>query len=349
MARGKGGKSKSSRNNWSGSPSPSPRPRRSDNQPNYYEGNSDTNEDGNSATSNPSMVEGDHNSPSLVSSPSVSLDDIPKIVKQSEDRLKGHFDSIINDLHGRVQKTENNISELHSKVNEINLDVKNQFNELKVEHQIQVERIISMYEAKFTDYKKEVKKQFTDLEAQCNQKVKKLQDENSSLIKKMHDLEASKISASVVLSGNGLDSYTEGENATAVALKAIKDHLKLIMQEGDIRSAHRLGDTKKNAKANIVLNVSHEGVKINLINASRKMKCKELSANEHLTKSTVTLVRRLRKVKRENANSLRSVFTLDGIIHARIHDVKGSTIIRDEDDLTNFLLRNNLKEIPEKQ
>lgn len=344
MGKGKGGRGKGSRTIWSGSPAPSARPRRSDNQPNYYEGNSDSNEDGNTVTTTPRMVN-QTSPPNLV-----TLEEIHHIVKASEERLKNHIDSKISDVNGRVQKVENNIDELNAKINEVKLDAKNQINEVKLQHELQIERLKSDFE----EYKRETQKQLIDMEEQCNQKVMKAQKK----VKRIHDFEASKISASVVLSGTGLTSYTDGENATEVAMNAIKNHLKLNLREGDIRSAYRLGDPKKNEKANMVLQVNHEGVKINLISGSRKMKCKDLSANEHLSKSTANLVRRLRKVKSQNPNSLASVFTRDGIIYVKKTDHHKAdksknnkktsdgelSIIRDEDDLTEFLSLNNLEE-----
>ena len=119
----------------------------------------------------------------------------------------------------------------------------------------------------------------------------------------------------LILSGNIPDSTLE-ENCKSIVRNIIKDQARLIINENDISTAHRLGrkpDHLSRDKRSIIFKLCRHDTKREIMNACRTHK-PSFYINESLTPTRGTIMFALRKAKQLHPNRIGAARSHEGSI-----------------------------------
>ena len=126
----------------------------------------------------------------------------------------------------------------------------------------------------------------------------------------------------VILSGNSIPIFSQGENSTNLAIEVVKNELKIQISPNDVSGAHRMGKKPASQQPDrrvIILKLCRRDLKQSLISASKQMAPRSrgnLYVNEHLTPARKTILFALRQMKKDNRDLVRGCTSMDGRVYA---------------------------------
>ena len=154
----------------------------------------------------------------------------------------------------------------------------------------------------------------------------------------------------IVLSGNAIPVYSQGENSAHLAREIFKNELRMEVPENSISVAHRIGKKPANQqpdKRNIIVKLCRRDLKRPLITACQKRapnQRQNLRINESLTPTRSTILFALRQMKREHPNLVQGCSSYEGRIYAYTPPPEGSPatarnrrhLVNTREDLVKF-------------
>ena len=177
----------------------------------------------------------------------------------------------------------------------------------------------------------ELRDQVTSLKEQMS-KVRETIDENDAYERR----------DTVILSGNSIPIFSQGENPTNLAIEAVKNELKIQISPSDVSVAHRMGRKPANQQPDrrgIIVKLCRRDLKHSLISASKKMVPRSRSnlyVNEHLTPARKTILYALRQMKKDHPDLVKGCTSWDGRVYAFTPPPAGSPpSSRDQRHLVN--------------
>lgn len=209
------------------------------------------------------------------------------------------------------------------------------------EHANQLQALKSDFDKQLSEFKIDMKKIHDDSINKLTAELNKMQKENAELRNRLNDMDAMKVSSNIVLSGKSIPAATPNENVSKTAKDALKKHFNLELSEGDITSITRItskatnDNSQKPKNCNLLLRVRDDTVKKKIISNSKKVKSKNLYANEHLIKSTLDKLIKLREEK--DKKRLHSVYTKQGLLYVRKKNNSDELRIRNEEDFQKLM------------
>ena len=156
--------------------------------------------------------------------------------------------------------------------------------------------------------------------------VLELKNEVASLAKKNNNLEEQFDELAqysrrdcIVLSGPKLPSEMDNENTTEVALKAIKEELKVDINPEQISVSHRLGKPRdsEDKPRPIIVKLVKRSIKYDLVNECIKRR-PGLHINESLTPLRSKIMRQVRAIRKEKPDLFKQCYTSEGRIMVMI-------------------------------
>ena len=138
--------------------------------------------------------------------------------------------------------------------------------------------------------------------------------------KKSAEIEAERIAENIILSGNLIPRYCDGEDTINVALSTFKSSIRVSVNRSDVALAYR---PKKKLQDKyvyddkIVIKFHSKPSKRDIVHSNLKFKPKGLFINEQLTKRVDEFYYHLRKIKKEQIGKIATLYTRDGVIHVR--------------------------------
>ena len=180
-------------------------------------------------------------------------------------------------------------------------------------------------------------KRITDIETQCNQRLKeqevkseKWEEQISILTQEVTALknlvgthekkEAERLSHNLIFSRNTLPRFTEGENAVNVAINLVRNNYNLNVNPQHISSANRMGKPPTDGsqdKRRLIVRLTNKVIKNEIMLTNVKNRIAGLFINEELTKPINELYYRIRKLRKENPDNIKILYTRDGVIKAK--------------------------------
>lgn len=201
-------------------------------------------------------------------------------------------------------------------------------------------KIITMVVTK--QFQTEFKKLQDEL-ATKDAKINNLEDEVNNLRAKVttleshiDDVEQYERRDTVIISGPLLPPEQRGENPTTVVLDAVKEHLKINMNQSDVSIAHRLGQNRQNTNKPIVVKLVNRSLKHDLKGACIQLK-PQLYVNESLTPKRAALFKQVLHIRKEHKNKFQQCHTQDGKIIIKLKNSTVKHVICDSDSLMKFL------------
>ena len=138
--------------------------------------------------------------------------------------------------------------------------------------------------------------------------VQKLED-------KIEDNDAYERRDTIMISGNAVPNFTDGENTTDIVCQVVRSKLSYNLTPGDISVSHRFGGKSSSQKPDhrsIIVKLCRRSLKLDLVTSSRTKKCGDLFINEFLTPMRQTIAYVLRKAKKECPEIVSGTSTIDG-------------------------------------
>jgi len=142
-----------------------------------------------------------------------------------------------------------------------------------------------------------------------DEKIEKLEQENANLrrdigriVERVDNLETGERRADIIVSGDVLPIENVGENLQRITIDLLKSSLNYELPNSAILSASRLGkppSADRAAKRNILLKLSGEHIKEDILKSCKSVKPVNLYINENLTPLRAEVLYSLRKLKRK--------------------------------------------------
>ena len=179
--------------------------------------------------------------------------------------------------------------------------------------------------------------------AEKDQKIVKLETEVNDLKTKVQELENNIDSVdqyerrdTIILSGSSVPEETTNETTNSVVISAIKDNLKIILNESDISVSHRLGPKRQDRNRPIIVKLNNRSIKHDLVGACVRLR-PQLYINESLTPRRRTLFNAVLQIKKTHKPKFQQCYTKDGTIIVKLKNSTVKHAINDEKSLTAFL------------
>ena len=207
------------------------------------------------------------------------------------------------------------------------------------------ERLMSHLDERFRKQKEEIKSELVDvtkhlveeqakritvIETQCNNHLKEQGEQILILTQEVTALknivgthekkEAERLSHNLIFSGNTLPRFTEGENAVNVAINLVRNNYNLNVNPQHISSANRMGKPPTDGsqdKRRLIVRLTNKVIKNEIMLTNVKNRIAGLFINEELTKPINELYYRIRKLRKENPDNIKILYTRDGVIKAK--------------------------------
>ena len=157
--------------------------------------------------------------------------------------------------------------------------------------------------------------------AGLEQEVINLKRDVSTLSEQIDDAQAYERKDSLILSGPKLPLVIESENTAQIISDAIKDNVGVIIPQGDISIAHRVGrksPSQTDDKRNIIVKFRHSDVKQDILQACRRVKPKDLYINECLTPTRSTTLYGIRQAKKKFPDIIAGYGSINGKVFTYI-------------------------------
>ena len=177
--------------------------------------------------------------------------------------------------------------------------------------------IVQLLSTKIDD----VMNSFMKLLKERDDKIDKLQEEVSTLKskieqveEKMDDSDSQQRRNDVIVSGKVLPVVSEGENCRKLIVGLFKEHVKVNLKMADIIEAHRVGkkpsDPNEDTR-NIIVRVSDNEIKHDLITACKSTKPDGFYVNENLIPKRNKFLYVLRQAKKKFPNIIAGCNSID--------------------------------------
>ena len=189
--------------------------------------------------------------------------------------------------------------------------------------------LVTIMQEEFTKLRNEMQTDFQQMMHLKNEEIKQLKDQihilDGNLAKMKENIDegdAYERRDTILLSGNSIPVFSQGENTANIAIQIFKNELRMEVSERDISVAHRVGKKPANQqpdKRNIILKLCRRDLKRPLIIASRKLPTEQrqnIHINESLTPTRSTILYALRQVKREHPGLVKGCSSFEGRIYA---------------------------------
>ena len=183
-------------------------------------------------------------------------------------------------------------------------------------------KIITFMENRFDS----LERRFTEMLSAKNKEISALQDKVNSLTTEvdklrslMDDSDAYERKDTIIISGNALPVFVQGENCSLIARNLMAEKLRTVIGENDVNTAHRLGEVPTNLqqdRRSIIMKLCRRDMKQSIIQASSKMRCPGLFVNESLTPTRRTIFKTLRDIKRNHPALVKGCSTFEGKVYA---------------------------------
>ena len=188
-----------------------------------------------------------------------------------------------------------------------------------------VPTLISLFKTFQENVLREITSSKEELKAQIalkDEKISHLENEVTNLKKtvgklqdKIEDNDAYERRDTIMVSGNALPNYSDGENAAEIVCRVVRSKLSYNLTPGDISVAHRFGGKSSSQRPDhrsIIVKLCRRSLKVDLLTSSRTKKCGDLFINEFLTPMRQTIAFVLRKAKKECPEVVSGSSTIDG-------------------------------------
>ena len=172
------------------------------------------------------------------------------------------------------------------------------------------------------------------------EKVGSLQKRVSKLEDSIDDGDAISRKNQILISGNGVPVVRNGENTVEVVKSLFSDHMNLVVPDGDIVKATRIGAKPQSQRPDnryIQVTLSSNEVKSSILASCKRAK-PPFYVNEFLTPRRSTIMYVLRVIKRKHPNILKYFCSRDGSVIAYTPGLQqNATGDRPARDLKNVL------------
>ena len=263
------------------------------------------------------------------------LDEIDEKYRKVEKRLD-EMDENYRKAEERIQeKIDDKVCE---KINDLKQGLLNELNS-NVTKNVQ-EEVLSIK----TEMRVELRRDIQKVEDNQNEKNQKFQEENSDLRQSVNEQEEALYSKKIILCGNAIPEFSEGESPLNIARKVIHDNLR-IRVDGRITNAIRFDppptDNGRPPNPKILMEVNTIGTKRHIVDTALQVRSTDLFINELLPKKTNEMFYKLRKLKKERKIAV--LYTKDGVI--KVRKTREGTLykIRTKGDLDIFLQNAELR------
>ena len=155
-----------------------------------------------------------------------------------------------------------------------------------------------------------------------DEKIEHLERENATLkrdlngvLERVDNLEVDGRQCDIILSGDSVPVGAVGENTSGVASTVLKTMLKYNLRPDSICSAYRLGkppSIERPDRRNILLRLSSEKEKDDIIGSGRSVKPTGLYINENLTPLRAGILYSLRKLKKKHPERIEHCGSIRG-------------------------------------
>ena len=136
----------------------------------------------------------------------------------------------------------------------------------------------------------------------------------------MDDQDAYERRDTVIVSGSSLPEVSPGENSREVALRVLKDKIKVELQPTEISTVHRLGrppTTQTPDKRPFIIKLCRRDTKRELLRAAKEQNSTSpIYINESLTPKRSTILYTLRQVKKAHPSLVTGCTSIDGRVFA---------------------------------
>ena len=182
--------------------------------------------------------------------------------------------------------------------------------------------LLSVILSKFEELKLEFN---TALEAkkqeisELNNEVKNLKSKVSHLESQIDEADSYERRDTLILTGEQIPLYSQGEISTEVTRALISDKLKISLPQNSVSTCHRLGRKPTNQTPDrrpIVVKFCQRDLKMQVWVSSRKARIPNFYVNESLSPTRRTILYALRKIKRAHPNLVTGCTSFDGKIYA---------------------------------
>lgn len=174
-------------------------------------------------------------------------------------------------------------------------------------------------------------------------KIAELNTEIKELKNKVHDLEVNIDNTeqyerrdTVIISGPLLPPETRPENSVHTVTSAIKEHLKINVNENEISVAHRIGPVNSQRTRPIIVKLVNRSLKYDLIGACIQLR-PQLYVNESLTTKRLNLYKKVLHLRKSHKEKFQQCHTKDGKIIIKLKNSTVKHTIVDENSLMSFL------------
>ena len=173
---------------------------------------------------------------------------------------------------------------------------------------------------------------------ELNTEVKTLKKDVTQLRNLIDDSDAYERKDTIIISGSSLPTYIRGEDSSSIVREIIREKLRVVVNENDVSTAHRLGrpPTAQNPdKRGIIVKLCRRDVKNNILEASRKMKLNGFFASESLTPTRLSILKTLKDIKKKHGDIVKGCTSYDGKIYAYTESPNPAQSTRDLRHLVN--------------
>ena len=205
---------------------------------------------------------------------------------------------------------------------------------------------------KMSNEVRSLKSEFAEFVLAKNEEIASLKDEVSGLKSRISKLENSVDDAeayerrdTVIVSGNALPEFSQGEIPNEAVRKLFKDELRMEISKEEISTVHRLGPKPQNQapdRRSFIVKFCRRDLKREIIMSSKKKSSPRIYVNESLTTARRQIFNTLRSIKRAHPAVLKGVTSFDGRIYAYTASNNGPNardtrhLINDQDALVKF-------------
>lgn len=195
--------------------------------------------------------------------------------------------------------------------------------------------ITAQFKSEFESLKKEMSSKDTQI-SDLKSEVHDLRQKVNNLEIELDNADQYERRDTVIINGPLVPPESRLENTVHVVTVAIKDHLRININEKDISVAHRIGPVNSQRPRPIIVKLVNRSLKYDLKRACIELK-PQLFINESLTPKRLALYKKVLHIRKIHKAKFQQCHTKDGKIIVKLKNSTVKHVIVDENSLLDFL------------